>query len=117
MINEIFRNHNATFDQNSSWMQMRIENLYSKGKSLEVSTVNLIWDNMNFELADKPTIRIECSEDRRNPTFLKNIVIDTNSNTEDITTLIITQQFSYIRFIYSANSAISGTISINLSYR
>ena len=117
MINEIFRKHNASIDKTSAWIPMRIDNLYSKGKFLEANSVNLIWDEMDFDIEDKPEVRIECSEDGRNPTFLKNITIDTESNTDDITTLIITQLFIYIRFIYSAGSAIAGTVSIIISYR
>jgi hypothetical protein len=117
MISEILRKHNASIDKTSVWIPMRIDNLYSKGKFLEVNSVNLIWDDMDFDIEDKPAIRIECSEDGRNATFLKNITIDTESNTDDITTLIITQLFIYIRFIYSAGSASTGTVSINLSYR
>ncbi len=117
MINEILRKHNANAHKTSTWIPMRIDNLYSKGKFLEANSVNLIWDDVDFDIENKPSIRIECSEDSRNPTFLKNITIDTNTNTDDITTLIITQIFKYIRFIYSAGSAASGTVSINLSYR
>lgn len=117
MINEILRKHNASTDKTSPWIPMRIDNLYSKGKFLEVNSVNLIWDNLEFDNEDKPGVRIECSEDGRNPTFLKGITIDTESNTEDITTLIITQLFKYIRFIYSAGSATTGTVSIIISYR
>lgn len=96
---------------------MRLENLYSRGKFHEASSVQIIWDGIICSSDIRPLIRIECSEDGINTTFLKNIGIETNSNKDDITTLVITQLFRYIRFIYSAGSADSGNVSININYR
>ena len=62
-------------------------------------------------------IKIECTEDSRNMTFLKAIIIDTTTNTDDITTLLTTQSFNYLKITYYAGSATNGSIGVILNYK
>ena len=117
MTNEIFKKHNLFFNRTSDWLPMSIENLNVRGKFLEANSVTIIWENAVFNPESKPGIRIECSEDGRSTTFMKSLNIDSESNTNDVLTLVVTQLFKYIRFVYSAGSAESGIVSIFLNYR
>jgi hypothetical protein len=114
---EILRQHNAEFDKMSDSIASQIENLHSKGRLMGANSVSILWENILISGSSLPTILIECSEDGKNFSFLKNISIDTLSNTNDITTIIITQLFKYFRFHYTHGGATQGTVSIIINYR
>lgn len=117
MISEIFRKHNLIQSKTSDWIPMSIENLHSKGKFLEANSVTILWENAAFNPENKPGTRIECSEDGRSTTFMKSVNIDSESNTNDVLTLVVTQLFKYVRFVYTSGSATLGNLNIFLNYR
>ncbi len=114
---EIMRNHTADTDKSSVLIASRLENLQSKGRFLSANSVSLLWNNVAVVGSDLPIINIECSEDGRNFSFLKNVTIDTLSNANDITIIIITQLFKYFRINYTHGGATQGTVSIIINYR
>lgn len=114
---EIMRNHTANTDTSSDLIASRLENLHSKGRYLSANSFSILWDNVTAVGIDMPIINIECSEDGRNFSILKNVTIDTISNASDITIIILTQLFKYFRINYTHGGATQGTVSITINYR
>jgi len=117
MKNEIIRRKNIFQDFTTNWTQMRIQNLDRKSEFLNAVTINILWEDVRFLTSSPPSIIVECSEDGRNPFFVKEFVIDSVENSNDSTAIVVTQLFDFIRFKIVPNSSDEGNISIFINYR
>ncbi len=111
------KNKNAASGFVTKWYPMQLTNLDSRDKFYVASSITVVWNDMRFTLNQKPILKIEFSQDSRNPVSAREFAIDSESNSNDILLLLLVEQLKYVRVTYNSEACTEGILNILINYR